>query len=255
MKALLIDIGNTSFHWRLYDAEAESIRPTFSTPHQRDWKTSVEKVLSTLADTEVNKILIASVSGPEIEDELKELLSPLNAPILFIESEAERNGVVNGYTTPEQIGVDRWLVVLEAHKIISEHDYAAALVVDAGTAMTIDAVTQYGEHLGGSIIAGWSLQQRTLLKNTQEILASDGELLVFGKDTASAVAGGAVLALVGAIKESLSALKSGLNDDVSILLMLTGGDAELLEDELLDALDVDIYTADNLVIDGLKLYV
>lgn len=255
MRSLLIDIGNTSIHWRVNHSGSNLACPTFSFRHEKNWSLAISKLASTVSDANFEKILIASVSGQKNKAIIAQLLqSEFSIVPEYIHSESERDGVVNAYTNPEQLGVDRWLAVLAGYKIINKHDYAAALVVDAGTAMTIDAVLKYGEHLGGSIIAGWNLQQRTLLQNTQEIMASDGELLIFGKDTASAVAGGAVLALVGAIKQSLLALQTGLGIESKILLVLTGGDAELLEGELIDSVDIDIVSADNLVLDGLETY-
>jgi len=247
MFVLLIDIGNTSIHWRLYSKESNVTKPTFSLKHNRDWHASITQLVRSIAGFSIGQVLIANVSGQAIEKQLNEHIEyHLKLLPVFIKSAREGKDVINAYQDPEKLGVDRWLAVQASCLLCQNYGYGAALVVDAGTAMTIDAVLSNGEHLGGSILAGLYLQQTTLLKNTQQISA-----------TASAVYRGALLGLTGAVKESLRGLLMTLNeqDGCEVIVVLTGGDAESIESGLLDLPDIDILQVDNLVLDGLELYV
>jgi len=259
MNHLLIDIGNTSLHWRIISANKNTVAntavKTYSIRHEREWDKSFAIVKKSCQSVSLNGIFIASVSGGEIQHVINDrCLEEFSINPDWICSEVKKNSVMNAYKQPEQLGVDRWLGVLAAHLMILDSDYAAALVIDAGTAMTIDAVLKSGKHLGGSIVAGWNLQQRGLLQNTQEIIASDGEIMAFADNTASAVASGALLALLGAIQYSCSQLEEQLDDRASYLLVLSGGDSGLLFDSLNLNVNQDILCVDNIVLDGLQSY-
>ena len=67
--------------------------------------------------------------------------------------------VKNGYREPSSLGVDRWMVVLAAYHRCS----GTALVIDLGTAITLDYIRSDGQHLGGYIVPGTHLSQRALL--------------------------------------------------------------------------------------------
>jgi len=145
--------------------------------------------------------------------------------------------------------------VLAGWHLIQKPTADAALVVDAGTAMTIDAVLQNGTHLGGNIIAGLELQQTALLSGTSDIDDSHGdeEELVWGVNTASAVAKGAQFALLGAISLAVEQLQKHIpNGRVHVLL--TGGDAETLEPYFVGQDDISFSVHSNLVLDGLEVY-
>ena len=106
---------------------------------------------------------------------------------------------------------------------------AACLVVDAGTAITIDAVDGDGQHLGGQIIPGVATMASALTAATSDIPAvrpapgrSDTDLAMFGRNTAAAVREGAQNAVVGAVDRAIRTLQSNAYEPV---VVLTGGDS------------------------------
>lgn len=70
--------------------------------------------------------------------------------------------IINRYKKPEQVGQDR-LVCAYAAKMMYG---APAIVIDLGTAMTFDAVSQKGEYLGGIIVPGIRLTAESLVEKT-----------------------------------------------------------------------------------------
>jgi len=217
---LFIDIGNTSLHWRLSDG-LDVASPTISVRHNRDFSKSLHTLQTSLRDVFIGRILVANVAGIEAYKAIKTwALDSYSIKALFLKSQDHHKQVVNAYKEPQKLGVDRWFAIIAGHNLIQSTQSIAALVVDAGTAMTLDAVLQDGTHLGGNIIAGLELQQESLLSRTNDIDDSHGEESIWGNDTASAVANGAHFALLGAISLATEQLKNH-NDDKQIHVLCT----------------------------------
>lgn len=250
---LFIDIGNTSLHWRK-SSGLDVASPTISVRHHKDFDSALKILAASLGDVRIARVLVANVAGAEAKEAIQAwTLAAHSVKPLFLESQKNHNQVVNAYKEPQRLGVDRWFAVLAGHKVIQTSESVAALVVDAGTAMTIDAVLKDGTHLGGNILAGLELQQSTLLKGTSDIQASHGEKSVWGVDTASAVANGSSFALLGAISLAAEQLQTQIGDG-RIHILLTGGDAETLEPYFIGREDVSFSVHSNLVLDGLEVY-
>jgi len=252
---LLIDVGNTSIHWRLYESGAKG-SPTVSLRHKHQWPETLATLTKTLGAIALTNIYVASVAGQKAREQITDwCVVQFTRMPTFVHSEKQKGLISNAYTKPEQLGVDRWLAVQAGHAKLEDDAYAAALIVDAGTAMTMDAVLMSGEHLGGSIVAGLHLQQQSLLDNTSEIATSDGDQTIWARNTASAVASGAYLALVGAIVAAYQQLQHNFKSEAEVLLLLTGGDAETLEQYFSGLSNVAYEVHTNLVLDGLETYV
>ena len=132
------------------------------------------------------------------------------------------------------MGVDRWVAMVGAWAGVQ----SACLVVDAGTALTIDAIDDDGNHLGGQIVAGVATMTDALASATSDIPrvkpapgreASD--LGMFARNTAAAVREGAHGAVAGAVDRAIHALQSNAYEPVVIL---TGGDASRILNALRD---------------------
>lgn len=144
-------------------------------------------------------------------------------PLRIAETGTDFRGLKNGYTRPERLGVDRWLAIIGARTLRQ-----GVLVVDAGTAMTIDGVSRDGRHVGGYIVPGYRLQCAALGRYTAAV--SNQELaepvLDWGRSTEEAVANGVRLGMVALINRARVDLQKLVADTCSVIL--TGGDAYLL---------------------------
>jgi len=123
------------------------------------------------------------------------------------------------YRDPTKLGIDRWLAVLAAKYLGSE----VAIVVDAGTAITIDVLDSLKGHAGGYILPGLSMQQASLAAHTARVRFPSPDWCdeSLGVDTASAVGHGSVRAVCALVREMQSGGVSGQCPDV----FLTGGNA------------------------------
>lgn len=211
---LLLDIGNTRLKWTSF--EQGQLRPGGAVLHAG----APADALSKLDLDEPVAIRIASVAGPAHELALKKVcLARWQQAPLFARAESQREGLRNAYEQPQRLGVDRWIAMLAAW---SAHR-GACVVVDAGTALTVDVIDASGQHLGGIIAAGLQTSEKGVLGATR-FPARKVPLPVhagLGRDTEACVRQGAMLSVLGAIDRAAAVAPDAQR-------ILTGGDAPTL---------------------------
>lgn len=239
---LLIDIGNSRIKWALWDG---SQLQDFIACDYRDQNDDAcfDKLLY---DGEIEAIHIASVAKGDVEQGLSRYLQDFySCDVNFAHSQRKMLGLVNSYANPESLGVDRWLAMLAAY----HYGQAAACVVDCGSAMTIDLVRADGQHQGGIIVPGLSMQ----LESMHHSLARVGKpcpvnnVIGWGRDTASAMMAGGMFSLVGGIEFAMEYAKRDLGGYPR--LIMTGGDAPQINPHLSHAYEYH----EHLVLEGLAL--
>lgn len=226
---LLLDIGNSRSKARLFDAGLLS-------------EIQLENI-SAQQWSSISAVYCASVAADSRVLAIREQI-PSAVPFIQIRSEAQAFGVCNSYQQPQLLGVDRWLALVAAAQLYPNTDL---LIADAGTALTIDWLSAAGAHQGGWILAGQKLQQEAVLSKTAKVFAAelDTEQLCPATDTASALHQGAIAALIGAIRQAYAIQPTQL-------IILTGGDALLLQKYLSD---LPIKLEPQLIFQGLARYI
>ncbi len=142
------------------------------------------------------------------------------------------------------LGADRIAAAVGASSIFSGR---MLLVVDAGTAVTYDAVTPDGRFIGGNIAPGMNMRLEALHRFTARLprVTVPRELpvdAIFGTDTAKAMILGSVYGIIGAITYYQSKLSA------DSLVVMTGGWAN----ELSRLCDFDVRVEPDLVSIGLN---
>jgi type III pantothenate kinase len=139
---------------------------------------------------------------------------------------------------PQQTGVDRVVNVAAAHEQMGK----GCVVVDAGTAITVDCCNDAGEFVGGSISPGVSLMLDALHERTAQLprVQFHAPSGAFGKSTEQAILHGVYHGVRGMVKELVEnyATELGYWPDV----IATGGDAQALFEgwELVHAISPDL---------------
>lgn len=252
---LEIDVGNTRLKWRLCDSQTCAPKSSIASVLLAD--VLAEDDLQTLfLDVDlvsVRQVYIASVV-PSIEPLLSAWCrSQLCCEPVFAVVQERAAKVTNGYDDVAQMGVDRWLAMLAAYSRVGN----ACLVIDCGSAATVDLVAKSGVHLGGYIVPGLHMMQDALFRDTGRVklatIRYDNNLRA-GCSTVGAVAAGLPAMLVGLVG---LALKELAYDNAAVTVVVTGGDGELMAG-LLSAQDftgqvVDVHWVPELVFDGLRL--
>lgn len=244
-RALLLDVGNTRLKWGILDGGR--ISRTGSTRHTT-LKESGFSPLMTRLPHKVDRVLVSNVAGPGFAAKLTRVLGiHCNAEVHFAHSQKAAFGVTSSYRQPRRLGVDRWAAMIGARA----ESKTALCVVDAGTAVTIDALNRHGQHLGGQIIPGLHLMARSLKSNTSGIggvrirPADPGTgMALFANRTERAIQTGALNAICGAIERAVRIMRAeGLRPGI----ILTGGGAS----RILKQLDGKVLHRPNLVLQGL----
>ena len=245
MSVLLLDVGNSRLKWGVLD-DGE-IRRTGHIAQDRVREHGLS-VLTTKLPRRVDAVRASNVAGTSFATRLSGVVGMhCNADVHFARSEKRGWGVTNSYRQPRRLGVDRWVAMIGAWA----ETKSACLIVDAGTAVTLDALDNKGVHLGGQIIPGVETMLESLSSVTNDIplvkssaKQSLGDLKSFGRNTTAAVREGAQNAVTGAIERAIRTLQS---NGYKPTIILTGGGAS----RILGALDKAPLHRPNLVLNGL----
>jgi type III pantothenate kinase len=243
---LLLDIGNSSIKWCWLDGGQLC---------------DAGKVLH--ADAELTSVLdeawrdlpqpgavwVSNVAGSELAGALEQWLQQHWGLLpQYVSSSEARGEVRNAYGEPGRLGVDRWLALLAAYEISKQ----AVCIIDCGTAITVDVLAGSGQHLGGLIVPGLGMMRDALYAGTegvQEVVAESPTGGLLARDTAGAVEGGSLYAVVAFIDRVCADMKKELDEPMTCLL--TGGDAS----EILPLLNAEVEHEPLLVLQGLALIV
>ena len=246
MERLLLDIGNTRIKWAL-DSDGR-LSDCGETVHRGRPRPAAVDFVAGLAAAP-DHIYAVNVGGAELGELLaKAVEERFGLPLEFVRTTASCGDVSNGYRSIEQLGADRWAALVGAWYRCRRQ----AVVVDAGTAVTIDLVAAAGDHLGGIIVPGLELMRASLRSDTSDIggfaANSAGPLpgnQWYGRVTLSAVQRGTLFSLRAVIEQAVDAFAAG-GDTPAVVL--TGGDAEAL----LPLLDFPVEHRPWLVLEGLR---
>lgn len=246
-----LDVGNSRIKWRMQSNRAQ---------YQGVAKTAAKlfaQIGEKLAVGEVpDAILVASVRSDDSLGQIVEW-SKQNwqlRPRLAIVS-AESSGVTNSYSDVSRMGIDRWLAMLAAF----HRTQSACLIVDSGTALTIDALSDTGQHLGGYILPGLGLGVAAIETNTGIRLKQrelDSAQLEFGTNTESAVLNGVLAQAIALIEKAAYQLGSPgqvEQNTKAVQVLLSGGDAATLQAALANNESLKLEYCPSLVLDGLAL--
>jgi type III pantothenate kinase len=234
---LALDAGNTRIKWGIADGSGWIARGALPTSRAVDLVRALE------AAPRARHAIASNVAGPDLQAELERACRAVAAPLRLIQSSPLQLGVANGYQDPGQLGSDRWAALIAAHRVNAGHK----LVVNAGTALTIDALTADGKFLGGIIVPGPALMRASLDRGTAGLRLTEGAFHPLPLSTPDAITSGAIQAAAGAVVRMRDAMAAaGASPSLAVL---SGGAAA----EIAAQLPIEVAIRENLVLDGLVL--
>ena len=219
--SLLIDQGNTRLKW-VYASEGQIDEDSLGVGSIDDFKQAFRQGRA----IEPDSVLLSSVAESGHATQISEFCKRhwvLNTQLM--KSTKSLGGVCNAYHDPALLGVDRWLAIVGAAA-----QYGKPVVIwDIGTATTLDAVDETGQHLGGFILPGPETIFGALSKDTNlnvpDSWAPMG--LAPGGSTEKCIRNGVFATQVGALNQFLRSVSPGIGSD-STLVVTGGGAGELL---------------------------
>jgi len=235
---LAIDAGNSRVKWGWHDGQSWSSIATVSLIEFAASSDHINPFSVTHEDPQ--RIVISNVAGEGAHQLLVNWTSIFDAEPLWLRAEAERCGVKNGYEQPERLGPDRWAALIAARAV---HN-GPCLVVNAGTATTVDMLAGDGRFLGGAILPGVELMRFVLHEHTGRLPIEEGRLRDAPRNTLDAIETGCRHAQAGAVER----LYRVFRDMASAPLCIVAGGAG---HSLVDQLTMPRRYIENLVLDGL----
>lgn len=237
---LAVDSGNTAIKWGLHDgrqwlAHGKTLQSE-RMALKRNW-TALPAPAS---------IWIANVAGLQATNDLTTLLEPWHVQPAWVTASASQCGVINRYSNPVQLGCDRWVALIAAWHQLQR----ACLVVDVGTAMTVDALSASGEFLGGIIVPGPDTMKQALAGRTGTFsMPLSSSFQNFPVNTGNALYSGMIQALTGAVERMYDQLSEYTGKQMAVETILTGGGAALLAPHI----HIPHQIVDDLVLEGLVI--
>lgn len=224
-----LDVGNSRIKWRCGSARGAcslAELPNFS--------------------SKVNRVRVSSVSFDKISLQTA-IQEHYGIEPEFAEPTRYLTGVSNGYEDETQLGIDRWLALVAAYNKM----HSSVMVIDAGTAVTLDFVNSEGLHLGGYIVPGLQTLRKSLSRDTAlvQVSTDPGEKSSLGlaSNTDQAVNNGCLAMLCAFIEESYRTMCGQYRQVFRIFL--SGGDSELIA----KSCPLDFTLDQDLIFDGLAL--
>ena len=238
---LLVDLGNTRLKWAL--DRGERWEPGGDIVHAHGVGDLLDQAWSTLEPPA--KAVVASVAGTEALTAMQHwMTSHWSLQPRVLVASKELLGVRNHYSQPDSLGSDRWAALIAAHHIVK----GPLVVVDGGTAVTLDALSAEGDYQGGVIFPGLNLLRQSLDTGTHGIKVEAGNPRnCLARTTADGIAAGTLFGLSGAIDRVVSEFKRTLGVDTQVIL--TGGDGR----QLAALLSTPVKVMPDLVLKGLGL--
>jgi type III pantothenate kinase len=235
---LALDVGNSQIHGGVFDGDQLRLqfrKTTQPVGSSDEFGVFLRAVLreNGLDPAAVDRIAICSVVPP--------VAYPLRAACVkyfncepFVLQAGVKTGLKIKYRNPAEVGADRVACAIAAAQRYPGEDL---LVVDCGTATTIEVVTATGDYLGGAILPGIGISAEMLSSRTAklprvEIARPDHAL---GRTSAESIQSGIYHGHVGAIRNVLAALTDEAFKGARPRVIGTGGFARMfIEDGIFD---------------------
>jgi len=233
---LAIDIGNTRTKVAVYENDIIIKIDSFN---HTEFKENFLKIISKASKKPT--IILTSVKKIEKED-LKWIEK--NADLVVITSNT-KFPFINKYSTPETLGIDRCVLASGA---IFKFPNTNRLVIDAGTCITYDFITEKNEYLGGAISPGINLKYKSLNAYTDKLplLSISENINLIGNSTNNSIHSGIINGIIFEIEGFINSYK---DKHQNLTIILTGGDADFLAKRLKNT----IFANSNFLIESLIL--
>lgn len=222
---LAIDIGNTNIHIGIFEEgvlrSAHTIRNEYPLP------ANFTTVLHTVSPSTIQAVILASVN-PQGEVSVIEYIQKhlLIKPLQIGKDIPIPAPILTEY--PEKVGADRLVNALAAFERTKDW----TIVVDAGTAITIDGINNKGAFLGGIITPGIDTCSKALHHATALLpqISISKPKHVLGKNTEEAIKSGIYWGVIGMVHHLISMICDELKCKPTVIA--TGGNAQMLAGEI-----------------------
>ena len=232
-EVLTIDIGNTKAKYAVFN-DKNIVETDIFNPLAND----LTKLLQRHPD--INKGIISSVGG-----KISECLAQLKNIKMMVLSNETKLPFSLTYKEKSQIGADRLALVAAA---FAEKPHQNSLVIDIGTCITYDILTDDDRHLGGPISPGMQLRFKAMHEHTALLPLCEptpNDLKIVCDNTVECLQSGVQLGVLHEIKEFIELYSLNFNN---LNVFISGGDNIFLQNKLKSC----TFASSNFMFNGLK---
>lgn len=239
---LAIDIGNTNIVIGVFDGEKLKATWRLGTDVHKledEYAALLLDLLSMrgLAFADIDDAIISS-SVPPLVTVFEELCRRYFEVASMVVGPGIKTGVRISIENPREVGADRVVNVAAAHRLYG----GPLIVIDFGTATTLDAVSEEGDYLGGAIAPGIVISSEALFEHAAKLPRV--ELVrppkAIGRNSVSAMQSGIIFGYVGLIEGLVARMRKELGGTAKVIA--TGGLANIIASEtgVVDAVELDL---------------
>jgi type III pantothenate kinase len=232
---LIIDVGNTNVKFAIYENADLVYKTSFELSEFEQYYVGLKKEFSQLTAA-----IISSVG--RLSKKQKELI--YNDLDVLELSYKTKLPFKNLYKTPKTLGVDRIALVSAS---VKDFPHSNVLIIDTGTCITYDFITEGNKYLGGAISPGIRLRYISLNNLTANLplLETNQPKSIIGDSTEASIHSGVVY---GVVKEIDGVIEQYVEQYPDLTVILTGGDANFLSNQLKNS----IFANSNFLLEGLN---
>ena len=232
---LTVDVGNTRIKAAVFEGDILLQHFVFV---KEELQINIKNILKKFTNTA--HLVVASVGNVAKESFLE---FEKEVEVHFV-SHNDHFPFVNGYETPQTLGIDRMVLAAGATLQFPGQN---RLVIDAGTCVTFDFINESDEYLGGAIAPGLQLRYKSLHDFTAKLplLSLESPEAVVGRSTTESIHSGVVNGLVYEIDGFIDEYRAICSN---FIIILTGGDTEFLAKRLKNT----IFANSNFLIESLN---
>ncbi len=253
---LLLDVGNSFIKWAWLESSwlkrQQKGVPVLTDADEclhagENVQLALDEAWAELAKPE--HVWLSNVAGDALQATLQDWIQQhWDCPVSVASTESRSGSVINAYSEPSQMGVDRWLGLLAANACGT----GPRAIIDCGSAITVDALSAAGQHLGGLILPGLKMMRDSLYSDAEGVAETEVTEaipgMLFANNTRTAVEVGCHYSVVAFIERVIGDMNKEMGNGLTCLL--TGGDSE----EVVPLLSVKVEQHDLLVLQGLAIY-
>lgn len=215
---LIADLGNSAVKLQQVDPQGHFIS-LLRLPYSAGWQ---HLLADTLEKHHQSKLVYAAVCQLETVVAFERVCRDAGIKPKRLHTQAYGCGVINSYNQPERLGVDRWLAMVAVRAKTKQ----PVLIIDFGTAVTVDLLDEFGQHKGGWIAPGLDLQQESLIQRAPHVFQQKvSSEYAFANQTEQALANAALASMVGLVNEAQRIARKSLHTNIPVRVFATGGNA------------------------------
>ncbi len=204
----VVDIGNTQTKLAVFQNSIIIHEEIFN---QSEFKEKISKL------SNINVFVLSEVAN--YKDEVYWLQLHHKT---FVINRSQKFPFKNLYKTPDTLGIDRMVLAAGA---VFNFPYKNCLIIDMGTCITYDYVTQQGHYLGGSIAPGMRLRFESLHEKTANLplLSYESYDEFYGNTTQTAILNGVINGMTYELNGYIEDFQKRFDN---FIIILTGGDSK-----------------------------